>query len=77
MAFLRRDEESNRRSLVVSSALQEPFRQALLWTTPNDVAHHRGFAISLTAASNVGYTNAVPTPRSDMPTVLCSGESFW
>lgn len=31
--------------------------------TPNDVALHFGFAISLIAASKVGQTSAVPLPK--------------
>jgi hypothetical protein len=35
--------------------------------TPKEVALQRGLAISLIAASKVGYTNAVPTPKSVVP----------
>ena len=35
--------------------------------TPSDVARQFGSAISLIAASKLGYTNAVPTPNRDIP----------
>jgi hypothetical protein len=37
--------------------------------TPSDVARQFGCAISLIAASKLGYTMAVPTPSKDIPVV--------
>ena len=37
--------------------------------TPKDVARHFGCAISLIAASKVGYTGAVPIPNIGIPVI--------